>query len=633
MTPRIRIPLLATVALAALMLPSCAGEPRQAAPAPISAASAAAATTLVAPLATWSLESPFTPVNTIRDSLRHLPAAERPAAEAALLAVVAAPATKPEARMEALRLLPLVITPAAIPALEQLAAGNDAGLAGLALQGLADLHEAEAALERLATTGPEPRRPSAFAALAAQGTPSAVAILIRKADIPAAADALASTGDPAAARACIDRATGDAAASHRALACLLRALAHDRASATALAIPFATKHLTDQDATVRAGAMQVRHTADATAAAGAAKPMLSDPAPLVRRAAAHALPPAQATGLGALPPDLPPLLVERAHREADPAWLPMLREARTTLPPSLQPAVLLAMGVCADEAAVGQLIDALGDPAVSADAAKGLAVSPHPTCGARLCRALASEGTAAAHPAVLAVLAQRQERQALDQARACTASPDKKIRQAAFAFIADTIRPGDLPQIIPLASAVIAAADRKEWTRALMSAAGTHPSAAEAVKLLQPLLATDDTRPAGIAALTLVPGPDAAAVLAGLLNSPDLEVRKGLIRDLSQARTDSALTLLTQAAAKAQDPAEGVLAVRGAIDTIKGLELKPQNAIAAYRTLWPSVARAEEREAIIAAVTAMRSRYVPQADQFLEEIKAAPAAATKDGKK
>jgi HEAT repeat protein len=625
MTTRIRISLLASVALAALLLPACAGEPRQAAPAPISAASAAAATTLVVPLATWSLESPFTPVNTIKDSLRLLPVAERPATEAALLAMVAAPTTKPEARMEALRLLPLVITPAAIPALEQLAAGNDVGLAGLALQGLAHLPEAEAALERLATNGPESRRPSAFAALAAQGTPSAVSILIRKADIPAAVDALASTGDPAAVRVCIDRATGDAAASHRALACLLRALAHDRASATALAIPFATKHLTDPDAAVRAGAMQVLHTADATAAAGAAKSMLSDPAPLVRRAAANALSPAQATGLATLPSDLPPLLVERAHREADPAWLPMLREARTSQPQAQQPAILLAMGVCADEAALDHLIGVLGDPALSAAAAKGLAACPHPTCGARLRRALASEGSAAVRPAVLAILAQRQERQALDQARACTASPDKRIRQAAFAFIADTVRPGDLPQVIPLASAAVAAADRREWTRALMSAAGTHPSSTEAVKLLQPLLATDDTRPAGIAALTLVPGPEAAAVLAGLLNSPELEVRKGLIRDLSQARTDSALTLLTQAAAKAQDPAEGVLAVRGAIDTIKGLELKPQNAIAAYRTLWPSVARAEEREAITAAVTAMRSK---EGNKFLEEI-----GATKNGQK
>ena len=628
MTTRIRIPLLATVALAALLLPACAGEPRQAAPAPISAASAAAATTLVAPLATWSLESPFTPVNTIRDSLRHLPAAERPAAEAALLAVVAAPATKPEARMEALRLLPLVITPVAIPALEQLAAGNDAGLAGLALQGLANLHEAEAALERLATNGPESRRPSAFAALAAQGTPSAVSILIRKADIPAAADALASTGDPAAVRVCIDRATGDAAASRRALASLLRALAHDRASATALAIPFATKHLTDPDATVRAGAMQVLHTADATAAAGAAKPMLSDPAPLVRRAAANALLPDQATGLATLSSELPPLLVERAHREADPAWLPMLREARTTLPPSLQPAVLLAMGVCADEAAVGQLIDALGDPAVSADAAKGLAASPLAACGPRLRQAIDGKPAATVQAALLEILARRQDRQALEQARASTGSPDKQVRRAAFAFIADTVRPGDLPVIIPLASVATAAADRKEWIRALMGAAGTHPSASEAVRLLQPLLADASNRSAGIAALTLVSGTEAAEVLRGLLESPDLDVRKGVIRDLSGARTDTALALLTQAAAKAQDPAEGVLAVRGAIDTIKGLDLTQRKAIAAYRTLWPSVARAEERDAITAAVTAMRSRYVPEADKFLEEV-----AAVKGGEK
>ena len=629
----IRIPLLASIALITLVLPSCAVEPRQVSPPPISATSAAASTALLAPLATWSLESSFAPVNAIRDALRRLPAAEHPAAEAALLTMVTAPTTRPEARMEALRLLPLVITPAAIPTLEQLAADNDVGLAGLALQGLADLPGAAAALERLATTGPESRRPSAFAALAAQGTSSAVSMLIRKADIPAAADALASTGDPAAVRVCIERATGDAVAARRALACLLRALAHDRASTAALAIPFATQRLTDPDATVRAGAMQVLHTADATAAAAAAKPLLSDPAPLVRRAAANALSPAQATGLATLPSDLPPLLVERARREADVAWLPMLREARASQPSAQQETILLAMAVCADEAVLDQLVEVLNDPALSTAAAKALAVCPHSKCGARLRRVLEVESTAAVHPVVLAILAQRQEREALDQARACTASQDRRIRQAAFAFIADTVRPGDLPQIIPLVSAAVVAADRREWTRALMSAAGTHPSSTEAVQLLQPLLATEVARPACIAALTLVPGPDAAAVLAGLLNSPDLEVRKGIIRDLSQARTDTALTLLTQAAAKAKESAEGILAVRGAIDTIKSQEVSPKQRIASYRTLWPSVARTEERDAIIAAVTALRSRYVPQADQFLEEIGAAVPAATKTEKK
>jgi hypothetical protein len=101
-----------------------------------------------------------------------------------------------------------------------------------------------------------------------------------------------------------------------------------------------------------------------------------------------------------------------------------------------------------------------------------------------------------------------------------------------------------------------------------------------------------------------------------MLDIPDNEKRREVVRALSTARTEGALTLLLAHARSSMDSDERILTLRGYLDTLANLPLvSRKRQVAGYRDAWPLAQRNEEKRAILDAVRNIKGS---EADAFVK---------------
>lgn len=568
--------------------------------------------------------------------LRGLPPAERIAFEPRLLAILNSPSAPLAARRECLHLLALTSGPGAVPALEK--AASTAELlsdACTVLTGFAT-PEADAARLRLLESIREPDgrvtvintfitspRPAALKTLAAAASePAPVG--------PAALESLASLATPDALRVLLKLPRkGDLAPSRRAalVAAADRALRLapspvQRRAATRVAETLLGEAGTPTERITAARLLLSARGAEATKTL---LPLLAEPAVAADLARALALL-ADARVLTLLKdrlanlPDTAQLAAITAAGETHSSVaVPFLLHSLASATPSARPAAALALGRCGDTSVADSLVATLAAPGPLADAAReALSRLPAPATEDLLRDRLAIAAGSETRAALLRVLAARQDRATFPLAVSACAEPDANIRAAAFETIATLVRSGDLTAVTALEPRLQKSADRREWRRALFAATSLEPDPADAVRTLCAVLAAPGTaeRPTLIGALTLVTHPDADAALRSLLENPDAEKRREVVRALSTARTEGALALLLAHAGSSTASDERILALRGYLDTVANLPfLSRKRQVAGYREAWPLTERQEEKRAILDAVRHIKGS---EADAFVK---------------
>ena len=568
-----------------------------------------------------------------------LPPAERLVHEPRLLTLLADSAASVEARREALRLLLITGSPAVVPAFEKAAATP--ALFHQAVSALADHPSPEAASSRLrllAAAATPADRVVLLNSFAARPVPAALKPVAALASAPApvgpaAVSALAAFSTPGAVRALIKLPTSPEvraallAASDRLLR--LDPSPTNRRAAAKVATGLLDKTNPTPD---RLAAAHLLLAAEGPAAAPVLLPLLSESALAAElvRALVLAADERVFSRLAAAAPSLPPAartaLYAAAGDRRSPAAVPLLTAALARTDDPARPAAALALGRCADASAVDLLLPLLNPAGPLTDAAReALGSLPAPATDAAL-RARLAAASPEASAVLLRILGTRQDRETFPLALAACSSPDADARAAAFEAVATLVRPGDLADVAALVPLLQRPADRREWRRAFFAAAATEPDGAAAARLLATALAAPDApeRPALIGALSLVKDPAATSALGALLDDPDLEKRKEVIRALSAARTEGAFALLLTQARRATDSGERILCLRGYLETLQSFNYLPADRrLAGYRDAWPLAERREEKQSILDAVRKIRGK---PAETLAKEIEAALAA-------
>ena len=591
-------------------------------------------------LATYTREQqPDSGPRAVAAQLRALPPAARLVHEPRLIAVLSDDAAPLAARREAALLLALTGGPAAVSALET--AGRSPEFADVAARVLTGLDAPSAAAARLRLLQAAPDSSSRILWLntfalrpSADALPALLVSAASPAPVgPAALSAIAALGDRDALRGLSRLRVGPELAPARRAALLsasdhlLRAgespsprrtfgrlssrLVRDSHTDTVVRLVSPIVRDASAPAVDRIDAARLLLLAEGPSAAKRLILLLASSdlaAPLAREIALLA----DSRLLARLGTELPRLPVpaqlalftalgERGSADA----VPLLTLALANAAPDARPAAARSLGLCGDPTTLDTLIPLLTPPGPLADAARfGLEKLRAPGLETTLrTRLTASEP--AQRAVLLSVLAARQDRDAFALAIAACGDANDAVRAAAFEAVATLGRPGDLDAVASLVSQLRKNADRREWRRALFTAAATEPDGAAATRRLGIALAATDLaeRPAFIGALSLITHPDATAALEALLGDTDLEKRKEIIRALSSARTEGAFTLLFAQARNATDSGERILALRGYLETLTNLPNMSRSArFAAYRDAWPLAERREEKQAILDAV-------------------------------
>jgi HEAT repeat protein len=355
--------------------------------------------------------------------------------------------------------------------------------------------------------------------------------------------------------------------------------------------------------------------------------LVRDPEPRVRQLAAAALVNRrQPDALAQLAAIWATLAIDTQHAAlsavVDRTGLPLAQLGLTAKDITVATAGIAAVARTADTEAVLALIPRLGETGPVRDATyTALAVSQAKDLSARLTTAAAKpDSSPAIRVSLVSLLGDRQVRTAQSLIVELCASPEATLRAAAFKALGDLALSLQLSSVIELAGNAKKSADQRGFRKALYTSASAEADHAKAAGLLGKALANPALldRATFIGALTLVTGPEADALLAQLLTAPAAADRKDVIRALSAARTEGSLSLLQKTAASATGDDERILAVRGCIETIPTLDGQTNvGQVTQFRKVWPLASRAEEKDAILAAVRQLKGK---ESETFIKEF-------------
>jgi len=299
-------------------------------------------------------------------------------------------------------------------------------------------------------------------------------------------------------------------------------------------------------------------------------------------------------------------------------FMPVVKAGLKAKSADVQVAAIEALGVSGDEGSFDLLAAALKDPASSDAAVKALSHLQ----GREVSKLILQSASSAANDVKakwLAVVALRADHDSLPFVIESAKSAQPEIRSAAFSALKNVTNEGDLSALVDLHSAASTDADKKLWPEALIKVAKSRAGDAQAVVLLKPLLdkSEGDDLQTIAAAVAAVDSKDATDALHTQLASPDVGRRKDVIRSLSTVRNQTSLSLLEESAAKGQDPAEKILAMRGLLDTLQRIDLPLGDKLKAYERAWKLASRAEDKDAISSALKNMKKR---EADALLAKL-------------
>jgi len=387
-----------------------------------------------------------------------------------------------------------------------------------------------------------------------------------------------------------------------------------------------------ENPTLQIGALEGLISVQGADALPALLPLLQNQNPKVRLGAARltASIPGTETGsklaglLEKLDADVQAVIVLSFANGKNPSALMLAQKSLTSSNPSVRLAAVNALGLVGDDSTVAALLPLLaekGDLATAATESLGKLPGSGVT---RALRKVLPTQQGAARACLIKVLGDRLDRDSFESFLSATADSDPAIRTAAFSSIGRTSHPDDLAKLLTLIPNAKTAQDQKGLSSALSLAARSNPNQNEAAALLEKELpaAQPAIRDLLIITLANMECEKASSALEKLLNNPDVDARKDVIRTLSGAKTPSTTRMLLQAAQKAQDPTERILALRGYLD---GLDAQQNKKPVDYKNVWPLASRQEEKDAILASLKKMHG---PVAEGILKELAPQPNTQT-----
>jgi len=329
-----------------------------------------------------------------------------------------------------------------------------------------------------------------------------------------------------------------------------------------------------------------------------------------------------AGSLATLPEPRQLTLLALAGQIGDVRLVPLAHAAIGSSSTVVRHAAMGALATCGSLDDAATLVTALGTSADRAAASAALERYQAAGLEPRL-RAAISGASPEVHAALLLILGDRLDREAMPLMIAAASGTEKAPRAAGFSGLAALARGEDLPLVLSL-RANLQPADRRHWQEALRAAVRGRNDVPETVALLRKEIdtAAPAERPAFIHAIVGFETPESTTAVKELLASDDLDYRKEVVRVLAAARNQVSFDLLIDVAEKDADTTVRTLAMRGYLDTLALRTDRWSETMKAYGRAGRAALRQEERDAAIAAL----DRYFggDETEKIIAEIKTLP---------
>lgn len=368
----------------------------------------------------------------------------------------------------------------------------------------------------------------------------------------------------------------------------------------------------DYPSQVRAGALAEVVRADREAAVPVILQTLVSPDRLMRRAGlaavisvpGHAATTAMAKQLAALAPDDKATLIGALAARGDAEGVTeQINALAADENQTVRVSAIKALGRLGTASSIPVLVaTVLKDSTNSVLAGKALAELRGPGVVEGLV-AQAKEGDPATRAAMLGILGERKQLEALPVARTSVNDGDTKIRQAALRVLAELGTQEDLER---LCSTVLTTKDEGERDRLVraISAIGVRMSdkSARDDRFLQTFAQADAaTKVQLFAVLSAFGGAKALQAATESLNAQG-EVRKSAVRALAVWPDSAPLGALQKVAKEERDETVKILALRGCIKMIEPARLKTEEKVQAFREVLALSARSDEQRQVLSEI-------------------------------
>ena len=338
--------------------------------------------------------------------------------------------------------------------------------------------------------------------------------------------------------------------------------------------------------------------------------------PVIKRAAAtavigapgHAATVAFTRALSTASKEVKPALLTALASRGDSVGLAESVNKLTADPdPDVRRAAVLALGRLGNGASVGILIPLLKDPDVRRDASKALGDIHGPGVVEALLKA-AGEGAPETRSAVLNLLAQRGQAEALPAFRTALTDPDRQIRGAGVAGLSAL---GTLDDIKPLSTSLVSVSDdgERDEIAAAMSAIGlrTGDETVRSAPVLQAYAGATPAAKVRLLGVLATLGGDRALQGVQAALSETGEVHAAAVRGLAEWPSNAPMALLRTASKEDPDKSIRILALRGYIRMVASGGQQPGEKIQALKDAIAMAERPDEKRQALGGLAGIGS--------------------------
>lgn len=262
-------------------------------------------------------------------------------------------------------------------------------------------------------------------------------------------------------------------------------------------------------------------------------------------------------------------------------------------------AAIVALERLGNAGSVAVLVASIGNPAAVTTLTK--------LEGAGVVDALvkqAESGDVAVRVAMLAILAERKQAEALPMVRKTAADSDAKVRKAAIKTLGVLAVDEDLPKLVDMILACKDSGEQELLARALASAgARSADKDKRSDSVIAGLAKADDaSRLQLITVLAAMGGEKALATMRTYL-AGEGEIKKAVIRNLAEWPDEKPLADLLNAAKTDKDNVIKILALRGYIRLTGLSKIDPKAKLKAYAEATPLITRPEEKKLLLSGLS------------------------------
>lgn len=303
----------------------------------------------------------------------------------------------------------------------------------------------------------------------------------------------------------------------------------------------------------------------------------------------------------------PELLAALAARGDAVGLTPSVNRLTTDADPAVRKAAILALGRLGNSSSVTILTALLKDPDSRRDATQALGEIHGPGVTDLLVQK-AEEGEPATRSAIMNLLAQKGQAEALPAFRKALADPDRQVRGAGIAGLSAL---GTQDDVKPMAQQLLIATDdgEREEMGSALTAIGlrTSDETARTAPVLQAYAGASPAAKVQLLAVLSSLGGDQAlqTVQAAMAETGDLH--KAAIRGLAEWPNASPMTLLRTVVKDDTEMSNRILALRGYIRMIGLSGQQPEQRIAAYKDAIGVSERPDEKRQALAGLAEIGS--------------------------